>query len=68
MAKLLYTPKSENPGGGGRGAIRRGLKGIKVSGVSLKDGKVVKKDSAPPHIRAGRRRKANKVTGVRAAK
>ena len=37
-------------------------------GYTMKDGKILKKDSAPPHIRAGRRRKANKVTGVRAAK
>ena len=44
------------------------LKGIKVSGVSFKAGKITKKDTAPPHVRAGRRRKAGKVTGVRAAK
>ena len=28
----------------------------------------VKADTAPPHVRAGRRRKVNKVTGARAAK
>lgn len=30
--------------------------------------RIVKKDTAPPHVRAGRRRKAGKVTGARAAK
>ena len=37
-------------------------------GYKLKDGKLVKSDTAPPHVRAGRRRKAGKVTGVRPAK
>ena len=44
------------------------LKGIKVPGVRLKDNKLVKTDKAPPHVRAGRVRKRNKITGVRAAK
>ena len=44
------------------------LKGIKVPGVRLKDGKVIKTDNAPPHVKAGRRRKANAITGVRPAK
>jgi|CXWL01.1.fsa_nt_gi hypothetical protein len=44
------------------------LKGIKVPGVTLKDGKIKRKDTASPHVRAGRRRKVNKITGVRAAK
>lgn len=44
-------------------------KGIPLAGnFAEKDGKIVKKDTAPPHVRAGRRRKANKVTGARAAK
>ena len=37
-------------------------------GYKLKDGKLVKSDTAPPHVRAGRRRKAGQVTGARAAK
>lgn len=44
------------------------LKGIPVKGVNLKDGKITKTDSAPPHVRAGRSRKRNAVTGARAAK
>lgn len=44
------------------------LKGIKVPGIRVKDGKIAKKDTAPPHVRQARRRKAGKVTGVRAAK
>lgn len=47
--------------------------GIRVKGIDYKpdkDGnlKIVKKDTAPPHARQARRRKAGKVTGVRAAK
>lgn len=47
--------------------------GIPMAGVLVKTtdtGKtvIVKKDTAPPHVRAGRRRKSGKVTGVRAAK
>lgn len=37
-------------------------------GYTVKDGKIVKVDTAPPHVRAGRKRKAGKVTGVRAVK
>lgn len=53
--------------------IRVKAQGIPIAGVLVKQtdtGKtvIVKKDSAPPHVRAGRRRKANRVTGVRAAK
>ena len=43
------------------------LKGTPVKGT-VKDGKFIKADNAPPHARAARRRKAGKVTGVRAAK
>ncbi len=53
--------------------VRVKAKGIPLAGVIVKTtdtGKqvIVKKDSAQPHVRAGRRRKANRVTGVRAAK
>lgn len=53
--------------------IRVKAKGIPIAGVLVKTtetGKqvIVKKDTAPPHVRAGRRRKAGKVTGARAAK
>lgn len=53
--------------------VRVKAQGIPMAGVLVKTtdtGKtvIVKKDSAPPHVRAGRRRKANKVTGARAAK
>lgn len=53
--------------------IRVKAQGIPMAGVIVKTtetGKqvVVKKDTAPPHVRAGRRRKAGKVTGARAAK
>jgi hypothetical protein len=47
---------------------------IKAPGIPLesnfteRDGKIVKRDTAPPHVRQGRRRKANKVTGVKPAK
>ena len=41
---------------------------IPIGNFTEKDGKIVKKDTAPPHVRAGRRRKANKVTGAKAAK
>lgn len=45
------------------------LKGIAVKGIrKTAEGKIVKKDTAPPHVRQARRRKAGKVTGVRAAK
>lgn len=44
------------------------LKGIPVKGVRLKDGKIAKTDRAPPHVKAGRRRKAGKITGARAAR
>lgn len=43
------------------------LKGTPVKGT-VKDGKFIKADNAPPHARAARRRKAGKVTGARAAK
>lgn len=47
--------------------------GIPIAGVLVKTDdtgkqRIVKNDTAPPHVRAGRRRKVNKVTGVRAAK
>ena len=43
--------------------------GIAVKGIrKTKDGKITKTDTAPPHVRQARRRKAGKVTGVRAAK
>lgn len=50
------------------------LRGIPIGGsfkaTTTDTGKpvVVKRDTAPPHVRAGRRRKAGKVTGARAAK
>ena len=44
------------------------LRGIRVPGVRMKDGKVVKSDKAPPHVKAGRVRKKNKITGVRAVR
>lgn len=49
------------------------LEGIRVKGIDYKpdkDGnlKISKKDTSPPHVRQGRRRKAGKVTGARAAK
>lgn len=46
---------------------------VKAHGIPLEsnftehDGKIVKKDTAPPHVRQGRRRKANKVTGAKPA-
>lgn len=48
-------------------------KGIPIAGVIAKTDdtgktRITKKDSAPPHVRASRRRRAGKVTGVRAAK
>lgn len=53
--------------------VRVKAQGIPIAGVLVKHtdtGKtvIIKKDTAPPHVRAGRRRKANKVTGARAAK
>lgn len=43
--------------------------GIAVKGIrKTAEGKIVKKDTAPPHVRQARRRKAGKVTGARAAK
>lgn len=45
------------------------LKGIAVKGIrKTKDGKIVKKDTAPPHVRQARRRKAGKVTGAKGAR
>ena len=44
---------------------------IKNSAVKIDDtgkARITKKDTAPPHVRAGRRRKAGKITGARAAK
>lgn len=47
---------------------------VKARGIPLeenyteRDGKIVKRDTAPPHVRAGRRRKRDKVTGARAVK
>jgi hypothetical protein len=41
----------------------------KLAHGRMVDGKlVIDTPPAPPHVRAGRRRKANKVTGARAAK
>ena len=53
--------------------VRVRAQGVPIAGVIVKTtdtGKtvIVKKDMAPPHVRQGRRRKANKVTGARAAK
>lgn len=53
--------------------VRVKAQGIPMAGVFAKTDdtgktRIVKKDTAPPHVRAGRRRKANKVTGARAAK
>lgn len=45
------------------------LKGIAIKGIrKTKDGKIVKKDTAPPHVRQARRRKAGKVTGAKGAR
>jgi hypothetical protein len=45
------------------------LTGILVKGIrKTKDGKIAKLDKAPTQVKQARRRKANKVTGVRAAK
>ena len=45
------------------------LTGIAVKGIrKTKDGKIVKKDTAPPHVRQARRRKAGKVTGAKGAR
>lgn len=45
------------------------LKGTKIDTHRLdKNGKLVPLDKAPAQAKAARRRKANKVTGVRAAK
>jgi hypothetical protein len=49
--------------------IKVQARGIPLAGnFTEKDGKIVKKDTAPPHVRAGRRRKANKITNVKPAK
>jgi hypothetical protein len=49
--------------------IKVKAKGIPLAGnFAEKDGKIVKKDTAPPHVRQARRRKASKVTGAKAAK
>ena len=53
--------------------VRVKAQGIPIAGVLVNTtdtGKtvIVKKDTAPPHVRAGRRRRAGKVTGARAAK
>lgn len=47
--------------------------GYRVKGIDYKpdkDGnlKIVKKDTAPPHVRQARRRKAGKVTGAKGAR
>lgn len=45
------------------------LKGIAVKGIrKTKDGKITKTDTAPPHVRQARRRKAGKVTGAKGAR
>lgn len=41
--------------------------GIPVKGT-VKDGKFIKADKAPPHARQARRRKAGKVTGAKPAR
>ena len=53
--------------------VRVNAQGIPIAGVLVKTtdtGKtvIVKKDTAPPHVRAGRRRKRDKITGAGAAK
>jgi hypothetical protein len=53
--------------------VRVKAQGIPMAGVIVKTDdtgktRITVKDTAPPHVRAGRRRKANKVTGARAAK
>lgn len=53
--------------------VRVKAQGIPIAGVMVRTDdtgktRIVKKDTASPHVRAGRRRKANKVTGARAAK
>jgi len=43
--------------------------GIAVKGIrKTKDGKITKTDTAPPHVRQARRRKAGKVTGAKGAR
>lgn len=45
------------------------LKGIAIKGIrKTKDGKITKTDTAPPHVRQARRRKAGKVTGAKPAR
>lgn len=45
------------------------LTGIAVKGIrKTAEGKIVKKDTAPPHVRQARRRKAGKVTGAKGAR
>ena len=49
--------------------IKVKAKGIPLAGnFQEKDGKIIKRDTAPPHVRIGRRRKSNKVTGAKPAK
>lgn len=49
--------------------IKVKARGIPLAGnFTERDGKIVKRDTAPPHVRAGRRRKANKVTNAKPAK
>jgi hypothetical protein len=49
--------------------IKVKAKGIPLAGnFTERDGKIIKRDTAPPHVRQARRRKANKVTNVKPAK
>lgn len=53
--------------------VRVKAQGIPIAGVLVRTDdtgktRIVKKDTAPPHVRAGRRRKRDKITGARAVK
>lgn len=53
--------------------VRVKAQGIPIAGVMVRTDdtgktRIVKKDTASPHVRAGRRRKLDKITGARAAK
>lgn len=50
------------------GSVSMKLTGIRASGIRVKDGKVIKTDSRPPHVKQKHRRTKGKVTGARRAK
>jgi hypothetical protein len=69
LSALLFARALEDASMPLKPRIKVQARGIPLAGnFTEKDGKIVKKDTAPPHVRQARRRKANKVTNVKPAK